>query len=126
MFRASLITAVISTASGCATVGPAPPNVVLRHHSPREWAADSGSVGRFRVANACIYFDRVQTPAQPVAALFPRGARFSDDRRSIVMPDGQSIPFGKRVKVTAESPPFGQRDETCGRNPVEVLSVQPE
>jgi hypothetical protein len=125
IFRAFLIAAVIATAGGCATVGPAPPNVVVRDHSPREFMADSGSVGRFRVANACIYFDRAQQPLGQVPALFPRGSRLSGDRRSIILPDGQAVPFGEQVNVTAERPPFGQRDETCGPSPIEVLSVRP-
>jgi hypothetical protein len=124
-FRAFPIAAVIATAGGCATVGPAPSNVVLRDHSPREFMADSGSVGRFRVANACIYFERAQRSGGRVPALFPRGSRLADDRRSIILPDGQAVPFGKKVNVTAETPPFGQRDETCGPNPLEVLRVEP-
>ena len=86
--------------------------------------ADQGNVGRFRVTDACIYFDRAQQPGRAVPALFPRGTRLSEDRRSIIMPDGQAVAFGQEVNVTAERPPFGQRDETCGPDPVEVLSVQ--
>ena len=122
--RTSLIAAVISSAGGCATVGPAP-DLVLRHHSPRETMRDLGSVGRFRVANACIYFDRAQRPVERVPALFPHGTRLSDDRRSIIMLDGQAVPFGEMVNVIAERPPFGLPDETCGPRPIEVLSVQP-
>lgn len=99
--------------------------MVLRHHSPRETMVDSGSVGRFGVANDCIFFDRAQSPLGRVPALFPPATRLSDDRRSIMMPDGQAVPFGKMVHVTAERPPFGIRDETCGANPIEVLSTQP-
>jgi hypothetical protein len=86
--------------------------------------ADAGNVGRFHAVNACIYFDRAQAPERRVPALFPRGTRLSDDRRSVIMPDGQAVPFGQEVNVTAELPPFGQRDETCGPNPIEVLRVQ--
>lgn len=86
--------------------------------------ADSGNVGRFRAANACIYFDRAEEPAGRIPALFPRGTRLSDDRRSIIMPDGKAVPLGMKVNVIAERPPFGQRDETCGPSPIEVLSVQ--
>lgn len=117
--------AVFLTASGCATDRLAPPDMVLRHHSPRETMVDAGSVGRFRVAKACIFFDRAQRPLERAPALFPPATRLSDDRRSIVMPDGHAVPFGQVVHVTAERPPFGIRDETCGTNPIEVLSVRP-
>jgi hypothetical protein len=125
MCCAALLAAIISTAGGCATGRAAPPGLALRHHSPREAMADSGSVGRFRVANGCIFFERVQQPKGPVPALFPPDARWSENRRSIIMRDGQAIALGEMVEVTAERPPFGRRDETCGPNPIEVLSVQP-
>ena len=86
--------------------------------------ADSGTVGRFQVANSCIYFEPSGQPAARAPALFPRGANLAGDGRSIVMPDGQAVPFGSPVEVTAERPPFGERDQTCGPNPVEVLSVK--
>jgi hypothetical protein len=123
-FRAILTAAVLAAAGGCATT-PVSGGLVLRHHSPRENMADAGSVGRFSVANDCVYFDRAEEPAQRIPALFPRGARLSDDRRSIVMPDGRTVRFGESVEVTAEAPPFGQRDETCGANPLEVLRARP-
>jgi hypothetical protein len=57
--------------------------------------------------------------------LFPQRSRLSDDRRSIFLPNGQSIPFGEKVTLTFVSRPTNetwpgkpQHDETCGPNPV--------
>ena len=118
------LAAAVALAGGCATVAPAP-DLVVRTHSPRDFTADAGTVGQFRIANACIFFapDGQQASRRP--ALFPRGSRLSDDGRSIILPNGQAVAFDTTVKVMAERPPFGERDKTCGPNPVEVLGVQP-
>jgi hypothetical protein len=54
----------------------------------------------------------------------------SDDRRSILLPNRQSIPFGKKVTLVYERGPDEtwpgkpQEDETCGPNPLLVLYLE--
>jgi hypothetical protein len=58
------------------------------------------------------------------AALFPPGTQLSDSRRSIILPNGQSIPFGQRVTIAAERPPNSAHlDQSCGSNPIKVLNL---
>jgi len=109
----------------CATFDfAAPQDVVVRHHVPSDIIVAGSSVGRFRTANGCIYFDREAKPVWRIPVLFVPGTRLSDDRRSIVLPGRQSIPFGRRVRITAEVPPNGRVDETCGPRPYQVLEIE--
>lgn len=96
----------------------------MRYYVPSEIIVADGNAGKFRAANGCIFFDYGTKRRWRASALFPAGTRLSSNRRSIVLPSGQSIPFGKRVAVVYQSPPFGNRDETCGTRPIEVLHLK--
>ena len=105
-------------------------DVALRYYAPPEAIVPVERAGRLSATGQCIFFqsDR-QRPV--VAALFPQRSRLSDDRRSILLPNGQSVPFGKKVtlifvsRLTNETwPGKPQHDETCGPNPVLVLNLE--
>lgn len=105
-------------------------DVALQYYAPQEAIVPVERAGQLSATGQCIFFqfDR-QRPV--VAALFPQRTRLSDDRRSILLPNGQSIPFGKKVTLTFVSRPTNetwpgkpQHDETCGPNPVLVLSLE--
>jgi hypothetical protein len=105
-------------------------DVALRYYAPSEAIVPVKRVGRLSATGQCIFlhFDR-QRPG--VAALFPQRSRLSDDRRSILLPNGQSIPFGEKVTLISVGSPTNetwpgkpQHDDTCGPNPVLVLNLE--
>lgn len=108
----------------CATpVAPLGQEVVVRHYTPSEITVPGRSVGQFQAAGGCIFF-HLASPRPPIAALFPPGTRLSDDRQSIVLPNGQSIPFGQQITISAERPPNTPNvDQSCGPRPIQVLNL---
>lgn len=122
-FRNRVTAAAAMSAAACST-SIAPTDVVVRYYTPSQIIVPGGSVGRFTTANGCIYFDRAIKPSWRIAVLFPPGTRLSRDRRSVVLPSGQRIPFGVKLHISAERPTFGKRDETCGPYPLEILGVR--
>jgi hypothetical protein len=134
---ASFLTGTIRTAAiagfallgACATTVTSA-DVALRYYTPPEAIVPVNRVGRLSATGQCIFLhsDR-RRPG--VAALFPQRSRLSDDRRSILLPNGQSIPFGEKVTLVAVSSPTNetwpgkpQEGETCGPNPVLVLYLE--
>ena len=114
-------------AAACATVAPAPPETQVRHW-PEEHArviVSTGSFGRFEARAGCIWFDFAHPLAETDAALFPPGTRLTADRRGVLLPDGETIPFGRRVAVEYQRGPHRpDLDRTCGREPIEVLQLE--
>jgi hypothetical protein len=115
----------------CATpVASAGDDVTLRHYAPPEAIVPVERTGRLSATGQCIFFH--SDPRRPgVAALFPNRSRLSDDRRSILLPNGQSIRFGEKVTLIFVGSPTNetwpgkpQEDETCGPNPVSVLNLE--
>lgn len=109
--------------SACATpaVNSAPP--ALRYYTPSEIVVPSAGVGRFEAEGRCVMFHYAKNRFRR-AALFPSGTRLSENGKSVLLPNGQSISFGTRVKIGFEAPPHKPNvDQSCGPNPIEVLEV---
>ncbi|HYW17183.1 MAG TPA: hypothetical protein VE891_13655 [Allosphingosinicella sp.] len=105
-------------------------DVALRYYAPAEAIVPVKRAGRLSAIGQCIFFHSDQR-RPGVAALFPQRSRLSDDRRSILLPNGQSVPFDEKVTLISVSSPTNetwpgkpQEDETCGPNPVLVLYLE--
>lgn len=110
--------------AGCST-NVASRDVVVRYYPPSQIIVPGGSIGRFHTANGCIYFDRAIKPSWRFPVLFPPGTRLSQDRHLIILPNGQRIPFGRKVRITTDGlPTHVKRDETCGPRPFQILRVR--
>jgi hypothetical protein len=128
-FRTTAL-AGLALLGACATPATgAGDDLALRYYAPSEAIVPAKKAGRFAAAGQCIFFHH--DPGRPgVAALFPQRSRLSDDRRSILLPNGQSIPFGEKVTLIYERGPDEtwpgktQEDETCGPNPLHVLNLE--
>ncbi len=119
------VIAALGLVAACATpIAPAPRDVVVRYYTPSGIIVGFNSEGLFYAANGCIFIDYGTKRRARAAAVFPPGTRFSADRRSILLPNGQSIPLGKKVQVGLQAPPYGNSDETCGPRPIQVLELE--
>ena len=104
--------------------------VALRYYATPEAIVPVERTGRLSATGQCIFFH--SDPRRPgVAALFPHRSRLSDDRRSILLPNGRSIRFGEKVTLIFVGSPTNEtwpgkprHDETCGPNPVLVLNLE--
>ena len=122
--RLPLLIAAAALAAGCAATVAAPPDLVRRHSTPGEIIVPGRSTGAFRPEGGCIFFHYADRRHGRVAALFPPGALFSADRRTILLPNGDAIPLGARVSIALELPPNRPDvDRSCGPDPIEVLNL---
>ena len=110
---------------GCATpVEPSTEEPTIRHYSPPDAIVGTSNSGRFETSGGCIFFRFENRPDRRPPALFAPGTRLSSDRRSILLPGGRSISFGRRVTIAFEAPPNATGlDSTCGANPIQVLNT---
>ena len=98
--------------------------VAVRYYTPSEIIVPTSNSGTFEAAGGCIFFRYERHQSRRVAALFPPGSRLSQAGGAVVLPNGQSIPFNRRVTIAYERPPNRRFvDETCGSNPIQVLNL---
>jgi hypothetical protein len=115
---------VLTAALLSACAAAVPPDVAVRHYQPSEIIVSTSNVGRFRASHGCILFEYDTIRSRRDSALFPLGARLSEDRRSILLPNGQSIRLGAKVAIEFEAPPYGDLDRACGPRPILVRELR--
>lgn len=111
--------------AACATPAPRPAGEpTIRHYPPPGIIVGTSNAGRFETSGGCIFFRFENRPDRRPSALFAPGTRLSPSRRSILLPGGKSIPFGRRVTIAFESSPNSTGlDSICGDNPIQILNL---
>lgn len=122
--RTIVFTLFGSLMTACAIASPNAPPPVVRFYIPPPIIVPGRMTGRFETSGGCIFFDLQRNRPFRFATVFPPGSKLSGDRRSVMLPNGQSIPFHKTVTIVSERPsnPVGD-DQTCGPNPIEVIKL---
>lgn len=116
-FAAALLTA-------CATAAAPADAPIVRHYPVPEIVVGTSNSGRFETNGGCIYFRFENRPDRRPPALFATGTKLSPDRRSIVLPGGKSIRFGRTVTIAFEAPPNATGlNSTCGADPILILKT---
>lgn len=127
----TIAVAGLALLAACATTATSVgEDVAVRYYSTPEAIVPVERTGRLSATGQCIFFH--SDPQRPgVAALFPQRSRLSDDRRSILLPNGQSVRLGEKVTLIFVGRPTNetwpgkpQEDETCGPNPLLVLNIE--
>lgn len=117
--------AAATLVAACAT--PAEPPAVeprIRHYPTPDVIVGTSNSGRFETSAGCVFFRFENRPDRRAPALFASGTRLSSDRRSILLPGGGSISFGRRVTVAFEAPPNATGlDSECGANPILIFNL---
>lgn len=98
--------------------------MTIAYFAPSPIIVATGTAGVFRPADGCILFVYGAARRGRAAALFPAGTRIATDKRSLLLPNGQSVPFGTEVAVIYEAPPSHPNNETCGLRTIRVLQLQ--
>jgi hypothetical protein len=108
----------------CVSSGGGGREVTVTHYAPSPIIVATGNAGVFRPADGCIVFVYGAGRRWRAAALFPPGTGVAADQRSLRLPNGQSIPFGREVAVVYEAPPARPDDPLCRLRTIQVLHLQ--
>lgn len=108
----------------CAASGKPVQDVIVTHYTPSPIIVATRNSGVFRPAEGCVLFIYGTERSWRAAALFPPGTRVADDKRSLLLPNGQAIPFGTELTVIYEAPPEDPDHQLCGLRTIQVLHLQ--
>lgn len=114
----------VALLSACVPAVSSGPEPVVRYYVPPTIIVGGRSQGKFAAVNGCIFYDLHREPPLRLPAVFPPGTKLSADHHFILLPNGRSIPFNKRVTISGERPPNPIAvDQTCGPNPIQVADI---
>lgn len=98
--------------------------LAVTHYEPSPIIVETSNAGVFRPADDCILFTYGPGRRSQAAALFPPGTRGAVDGRTLLLPNGQTIPVGTEVTVVFEAPPTPPDGTRCGLRTIRILHLQ--